>query len=39
MTKSHNIINPILALHKISDIAQTQLDHFSDYINARKDGE
>jgi cytochrome P450 len=37
--KTHHIVNPSLALHKLADVAQTQLDHFSDFMNTRKDGE
>jgi cytochrome P450 len=37
--RTHHVINPSFALHQISDIAQTQLNHFSDFINTRKDGE
>ncbi|KAH8731892.1 cytochrome P450 [Phaeosphaeriaceae sp. PMI808] len=40
MTKQgHDVLHPPLAAHKILDILQNQLNHFSDYINNVKVGE
>jgi cytochrome P450 len=39
VTKSHDVINPPLAAHKMRDISQNQLNHFSDYFNSFKDGD
>lgn len=39
VNKSHDVITPPLQAHQISDVAQTQLTHFSDYINGVNDGE
>jgi cytochrome P450 len=39
ITRSHSVINPPLAAHRIADISQTQLGDFNDFANNIKDGE
>lgn len=39
VSQAHDYINPPLAPAKNKDLCQTQLDHFSGFVNARKDGE
>jgi hypothetical protein len=38
-TRAHDVITPSLAAHKIAEVSQKQLDHFSDSINNIKNGE
>jgi cytochrome P450 len=39
ITRSHTVINPPLAAHRIADVSQVQLSHFNDFANSIKDGE
>jgi hypothetical protein len=39
IARSHSVINPPFAAHKIADVSQIQLSHFNDFVNNIKDGE
>jgi hypothetical protein len=39
VSQAHDYINPPLAPQRNTELVQTQLDHFSGFVNAREDGE